>query len=100
LTDGAAVEIVGARLRWSGPQIIPVDGRKMLSRVSDLLVRETLSSLTDSRYFEPDAVRMGTAPIPVSPIATARLDEELRRNSLRLKKQTSTLRRHARQMRP
>ncbi|MEM9643535.1 MAG: HAMP domain-containing sensor histidine kinase [Planctomycetota bacterium] len=100
LTEQSSRLVPGIRLSWSHPQIIPVDGRRLLPRVSDLLVRETLVAQSRTQHFENNQVRPGTPPIENSLVATARLEEEMRRMSRHLKNQTRTLRRHASHMRP
>ena len=92
--------IPGIRMNWSQPLMIPIDSRLTNSRLSDLLIRQTLSESTPAGMVDKDAVRMGTAPIEPSPQASARLEEELRRLSGRLKSQTSRLQRQSKQLRP
>jgi hypothetical protein len=92
--------IPGIRMNWSQPLMIPIDNRLTNSRLSDLLIRETLSESTPAGLVDKDTVRMGTAPIEPSPQASARLEAELRRLSGRLKSQTSRLQRQSRQLRP
>lgn len=96
----AAAELTNMRLHWSKPRVLPVEPRRLGLRVGDLMVRETLSA---SAAFGPrtvDEVRLGTAPLAESPVAAARLDQELRRLSLRLSDQSRRLRHQARQIRP
>ncbi|TWT70401.1 MULTISPECIES: ATP-binding protein [Crateriforma] len=100
LNESVRQQVPEARLDWSDPQIIPVDQRRMTSRISDLLVRQTLSSQTDLRHFDHNQVRLGTKPLEPSPVAMARLDEEMLRMGARLRKQTQSLRSHASRMRP
>ncbi len=100
LIDRASRVISGVRTNWSEPMMIPIDGRVTNLRLSDLLIRETLSESTSSGVVDKDTVRMGTGPIEFSQSATDRLDEELQRLSSQLKMQTKRLKRQAKQLRP
>lgn len=100
LTTQSAKAIQGVRMNWSQPLLIPIDHRLTNSRLSDLLIRETLCESTPAGMVDKDAVRMGTAPIEPSQQASARLEAELRRLSGRLKSQTNRLQRQSRKLRP
>ena len=100
IVDSATAKIPGVRMNWSEPQMIPVDARRTHSRVSDLLVRETLSASTPSRVRDKNEVRLGTAPIVHSDVAATRLDAELRRLTSQLRTQTKKLQHQARNLRP
>jgi hypothetical protein len=98
--DSANETINGVRMAWSTPQMIPIDDRRTISRLSDLLVRESLAASTSSRVADQDAVRLGSNPIVHSEAAAVRLDAELRRLSDQMKGQSARLRQQARSLRP
>ncbi|MGI9472213.1 MAG: hypothetical protein ACR2NZ_11800, partial [Rubripirellula sp.] len=100
ISDTMMSRIQGMRMNWSNPQMIPVDARRTHTRLSDLLIRESLSAFTVTRPSDSDAVRLGTAPISPSTIAASRLDQELRRLTGQLKSQTRVLREQAKNLRP
>ncbi len=87
------------RIRWSEPQIIPVDQQRLAPRMSDLLIRHSLNQL-GSTHQDGNEVRLGTAPLTPSPVASNRLDEELRRLAVRWQNQAKTLRTQASTLRP
>ena len=100
ITDTVQARIPNIRISWSDAQMIPVDGRKTHTRLSDLMVRETLSASTSTHVLDKNEVRLGTPPIVPSEIAEDRLDAELRRLSNKLQSQTATLQQQARKLRP
>lgn len=69
IIDAVAAKIPEVRMSWSEPQMIPIDARRTYARLSDLLVRETLSASTSSRILDNNEVRLGTAPIVHSDVA-------------------------------
>ncbi len=100
ITSFAMSVIPGIRMNWSRPMMIPVDPRQTNLRLSELLIRNTLSESTSAGLVDKDTVRMGTAPMEPSAAATDRLDEELRRLSGQLKMQSDRMGRQARHLRP
>lgn len=100
ITDTAAVKIPAARTTWSKAQMIPVDARRTISRVSDLMIRETLAASSSSGILDKNEVRLGTSPIVTSEVAAQRLDAELRRLTDKLQAQTDRLRQQAKNLRP
>lgn len=100
IRDRAVERIGGARLSWTDPVPVPIDRRRLGPRVSDLLVREALSASTLRGKTDTNEVRMGTAPVEHSPIAAERLDQEVRRLSGRLSRQSIRLQEQAQRIRP
>jgi hypothetical protein len=100
IVDAVAASIPSVRMSWSDPQMIPVDGRRTNSRLSDLLVRETLSASVSTHVQDKNEVRLGTAPIVQSDVAADRLDAELRRLTSKLQSQTTRLQQQAKNLRP
>ena len=90
----------GVRSTWSEPQIIPVAFKNSMPRLSDLMVRQTLSASTIDHGLVHDEVRLGTSPINPSEIANQRLDEELRRLSQQMTAQTQRLKQQSQNLRP
>ena len=89
----------GVRTSWTDPQLIPLDRRRAISRVSDLLVREELAACSSTRVLDRNEVRPGTAPIAASPIATERLESELSRLAGQMQLQTERLRQQVKNIR-
>lgn len=87
------------QLQWSEPSIVPVHERSLQCLLIDAM---TTRSLAESAGTIPDvdSVRLGTPEISFSPVASARLDEELRRMNQRMKSQTSRHRSQAAALRP
>ncbi len=100
ITDSANADIGGVRMAWSAPQLIPIDARRTAARLSDLMVRESLSASTSSRVHDQDEVRLGSSPMVHSQAAAVRLDTELRRLSEQMRGQSTRLRRQATNLRP
>lgn len=100
IVDAATATIPSVRMNWSAAQMIPVDQRRTPSRLSDLLVRESLSASASSHVLDKNEVRLGTPPIVPSAAAADRLDAELRRLTSKLQSQTATLQRQAKNLRP
>ena len=100
IVDAAEAKIPSLRMSWSDPSTIPVDGRRTNSRLTDLLVRETLSASASTHVRDNNEVRLGTPPIAHSDIAAERLDAEIRRLTSKLQSQTEKLRQQARNLRP
>ena len=90
----------GVRSTWSEPQIIPVAFKNSMPRLSDLIIRQTLSASTTDHGLGHDEVRLGTSPINPSEIANQRLDEELRRLSQQMMAQTQRLKQQSQNLRP
>jgi Histidine kinase-, DNA gyrase B-, and HSP90-like ATPase len=100
INDTVAAKIPSARTTWSKPQMIPIDARRTHSRVSDLMIRESLAASTFGHVLDNNEVRLGTGPIETSEIAAQRLDAELRRLTEQLQLQTTKLRQQAKNLRP
>ncbi|TWU55707.1 sensor histidine kinase [Rubripirellula reticaptiva] len=100
INDAATNQIGGVRMAWTPPQMIPVDERRTESRLSDLMVRESLAASKSSTVTDHNEVRLGSSPLVHSDAAAARLDAELRRLSNQMRGQTSRLRQQARNLRP
>lgn len=98
--DSANETIGGIRTAWSTPQMIPVDDRRTASRLSDLMVRESLAASTSSHVVEQDVVRLGSSPMITTGTAESRLDAEMRRLSTQMKSQSARLRQQAHNLRP
>ena len=79
--------------------MIPIDVCRTARRLSDLLVRQSLSASTATAA-DRDEVRLGTTPLEPSPIASARLDAELSRLIARFSQQTRVLQQQAINLRP
>lgn len=88
IVNATQTRISGVRFDWSKPQMIPIDARRTLSRLSDLLIRLSLSAAVSSHVVDNDQVRLGTVPIICTDTACARLDEELRRLNRRFQRRT------------
>ena len=90
-----------ARLTWSQTQMVPIHPQRTISRVSDLLVRQTLASAKNPNPFaDVNQVRLGTAGIGESQSATRRLEAELRWLTSRVKSQASRLMQDRNRLRP
>lgn len=99
INDAASAQIGSTRTIWTEPQMIPIDQRRTQVRLSDLMVRESLSASTSSRVIDQNEVRLGTAPLVHSDVAENRLDVELRRLASQFQAQTSKLRQQAKNIR-
>ena len=100
ISDAAKSGIPNLRLRWSEPQMVPIDDRRTANRISDLLVRQTLAASTSTHSTDANQVRLGTAPIEPSTIATTRLEVELGRLVSRMNRQTFQLQNQTKNLRP
>ena len=97
--DKATRKVPGIRLSWSEPQVIPLDRRRTISRLSDLLVRQSL--VTSQVNLSPsDEVRLGKNQIDMSGIAAQRLDIEMERLRNRLSNRATSLQQQATRLRP
>lgn len=94
----AQKHIAKPRLNWSDPQMISLNDRCFKARITDILIRETLQARANEHMQDNNQVRMGTKPISMSPVAAARLDDELTRLTSRFKEQSVRLREHAKKM--
>ena len=100
IADSVRASNPHVRMTWSAAQMIPLDPRRTQARLSDLMVRETLSaSASTNLALDRNEVRLGTSPIEESEIAAARLDEELARLSTKFQTQTKNLQQQARNLR-
>ncbi len=79
LTRAAGKQIASARLHWSEPRILPLDQRRTVAMLSDLLIRESLTASSSLNRWDTNEVRMGSAAIEPSDVAERRLETELRR---------------------
>jgi hypothetical protein len=100
IADALAARIPNVRMSWSEPQMIPIDARRTHPRLSDLLIRETLSASATNHVLDGNEVRLGTAPLAPSDVAAGRLDEELRRLTGQFGSQTTKLQQQAQSLRP
>ena len=100
IEDAAKATIPNVRLRWSAPQMIPIDPKRTISRLSDLLIRQSLSASTSAHAADNNQVRLGTAPIEQSTIAAVRLEVELGRMANRMSWQSLQLKNQSRNLRP
>lgn len=81
-------QVPAIRLSWGEAKQIPLDEERTASRLSDLLVRHSLSSAkTLLPVTDGNQVRLGTAPIAESPMAAQRLDVEVENIRSRLASQ-------------
>jgi hypothetical protein len=87
------------RLQWSDPSIVPVQERNLQCLLLDAMTTRSLAEAPGT-IPDVDAVRLGTPEIPFSPVASARLDEELRRMNQRLQSQSERLRAQSAALRP
>jgi hypothetical protein len=87
------------RISWTDPQMLRLDSRRTAGRLSDLLVRHSLAS-AKTRAGDENQVRLGTAPLADSPVASERLDQELRRLTARLGIQSAEFQQQATRLRP
>jgi anti-sigma regulatory factor (Ser/Thr protein kinase) len=95
INEEAAKKIPSIRLSWTDPQSIPLDGVRTVTRVTEMLIRNSLATPS----LQPEAERHAE-DMPHSETAEQRLDEELRRLSTRLTRQSSQLHGQARRIRP
>lgn len=100
INHAASSTLVGVRSTWSDPQIIRIEPKTTATRLSDLIVRQTLSASTIDHGLGNDEVRLGTGPIVQSDSASQRLDEELRRLSQQMRSQTLRLKQQSQNLRP
>ena len=100
ITERAQQAIENLRLTWSQPRIVPIDDCRTVQRVSDLLVRQSLSASTVSTALSQDEVRLGTTPLEPSPVASSRLDAEMSRLIARFSQQARLLQQQAVNLRP
>lgn len=100
ICDEVITHVPGARMSWSDPQVIPIGDRVTHSRLSDLLVRSTLSASSLRNVNDQDEVRLGTLPIGESNIAASRLDDELRRLARRFRSESRLLARQVERLAP
>ena len=100
ITEWAQREIQNVRLTWSQPRVVPIDDCRTVRRISDLLVRQSLSASTVSTAGSQDEVRLGTTPLEQSPVASSRLDAEMSRLIARFSQQASVLQQQAVNLRP
>lgn len=89
-------------LVWGEPSIAPVQQRGLQRLLIDRMTKQALSAAVGSGGgpVDHDSVRLGTQPITTTQVASSRLDEELRRLSIRLEKQSKQFRDQAPSLRP
>jgi len=87
------------QLQWSEPSIVPVQERSLQCLLIDAMTTRSLAEAAGT-IPDVDSVRLGTPEISFSPVASARLDEELRRMSERMKSQSDRLRSQSAALRP
>ncbi|WP_442507208.1 ATP-binding protein [Novipirellula sp. SH528] len=100
ITESARRQLGSVRLDWGQPSLLDLRQRNAAAKLSDMFVREALAASSPHTITDTNQVRLGTAPIEMSPVATERLDEELRRLSQRFQRQTSTIAGQAEAIRP
>ncbi|EMI18469.1 ATP-binding region, ATPase-like domain protein [Rhodopirellula maiorica SM1] len=100
ITEAARRKMGSVRLDWGLPSPLDLQHRGAAAKLSDLFVRETLTASSSHTITDANQVRLGTAPIVMSPVAAERLDEELRRLSERLQRQAVTVSGQAEMLRP
>ncbi|WP_372725930.1 sensor histidine kinase [Novipirellula sp.] len=100
ITEAARRQMGSVRLDWGAPSQLDLQHRGAAAKLSDMFVRETLTASSSNTITDANQVRLGTAPIEMSPVAAARLDEELRRLSERLQRQAVTVSGQAETLRP
>ncbi len=99
ITENLAGKIPNIRATWSDGQVLAVGHRRTVAMLTDLLVRESLTASATTRVADANQVRLGTAPIERSEVATMRLAEEASRLSRQLKGRNATLRGQSRKLR-
>ena len=87
-----------ARLQWSNPRPTKI-GRNWVSKLSDVVVRQTLIGTASPAIASPDEVRPGTAEIGNNEVAAQRLDAEMRHLGRRLAKHTDVIHQQAAKLR-
>lgn len=89
-------------VKWGTPTIVPVERRSLQRLLIDRMTTQTLSASQQSTagITDRDTVRLGTDPIESSPVAATRLDEELRRLSIHMKRQSERMQSQATALRP
>ena len=92
--------IEGLRVTWSDPAIVPVQPRRLETRLIDLIAARSLAGSAMELSVDLNRVRAGTEPIRSSDVAARRLEDELRRLAGRMRRQTGRLRLENRQLRP
>lgn len=88
---------------WGEPTVVPVGHRSLQSLLIDRMTTQALSAATSEIFghaMDRDTVRPGTDPIASSPVAATRLDEELRRLTVRMKQHANRLKSQSAAMRP
>ncbi|WP_345689007.1 HAMP domain-containing sensor histidine kinase [Novipirellula caenicola] len=100
ITETARQKMGSVRLDWGLPSPLDLQHRGAAAKLSDLFVRETLAASSSATVTDANQVRLGTAPIAMSPVAAERLDEELRRLAERLQRQAVTVSGQAEMLRP
>ncbi|MEM1224266.1 MAG: HAMP domain-containing sensor histidine kinase [Planctomycetota bacterium] len=91
--------IDGVDIDWSQPAITSTRRRVLQATLADRITTATLAAVASGPGLQ-DEVRLGTAPLDASPVATVRLDEELRRLSRRMKQQATRLQQQSSALRP
>ncbi|WDQ16615.1 sensor histidine kinase [Rhodopirellula sp. P2] len=86
-------------LHWSEPSIVPVHERSLQCLLLDAMTTRSLAEAPGT-IPDVDSVRLGTPEISFSPVASARLDEELRRMNQRMKTQSERLQQQSAALRP
>lgn len=92
LNSNIARHLIDIRLQWSEPTTMSIDRHRWVAKLSDLLVRQSLSGVASPSVIDRDDVRPGTETIAQSPAVTSRLDAEIRHLGQRLNRQTAIMR--------
>lgn len=90
-----AAALPTARMTWSETLELPTGSRTSRANVRDLLIRGSLGTSTAMPASDYHSLRTRPAPPVVSPVASRRLDEELRRLTTRVHQQRDRLRQQA-----
>ncbi|MCC9655782.1 sensor histidine kinase [Rhodopirellula halodulae] len=86
-------------LHWNTPAVVPIHERNLQCLLVDAMTTQSLSE-APGKIADMDSVRLGTPEISFSPVAAARLDEELRRLNHRMKSQSERLQQQSAAIRP
>ncbi|SMP48226.1 hypothetical protein SAMN06265222_102396 [Neorhodopirellula lusitana] len=89
-------------VRWGETSIVPVNFRTLQRTLVDRITKQSLSAASASAGagVDHDEVRLGTQPLSNSPVASMRLDQQLRTLTARFKKQSNQLQESVHSLRP
>ncbi|WP_419189736.1 sensor histidine kinase [Stieleria marina] len=99
LSAKAQSEINGIRLSWTDPQSIPLDGRRTVVQLTEMIVRNSLN--TETAYANPSSDDPGEALSESDNGVTAiRLDKQLNWLSRRMSSQSTTMQAQSDRIKP